>query len=87
MSTKFLTSTGSNSSLSDGSANVFVNSISASSLSASMPVKTNGVNQLISSNLDILEASLNNGNNIPLVLSMPCFSIESDKSFSITRVT
>lgn len=53
MSTKFLTSIGANTSLSDGSATVFVNTLSASSLSASMAVKTNGVNQLISSNLDI----------------------------------
>jgi hypothetical protein len=72
MSTKFLTSTGSNTSLSDGSATVFVNSLSASSLSASMAVKTNGINQLISSNLDIhdvngLQDALN-GASLPTVL-------------------
>jgi hypothetical protein len=53
MSTKFLSASGANTSLNDGSATVFVNTLSASSLSASMPVKTNGINQLISSNLDI----------------------------------
>lgn len=57
MTTRFLTSSGANANLSDGSATIYALSLGASSLDPSMAVKTNAVKQLISSNLDIADVN------------------------------
>ena len=59
MSDKFLNPSGSgNSDITNGSVNAYLSSLTLDSLTASMPIKTNSVNTLVSSKLDI--ADINN---------------------------
>lgn len=58
MSDKFLSSGGSNTNLTNGTATLFGSTIGANNLDPSQPIKTNSVRQLVSSKLDI--ADINN---------------------------
>jgi hypothetical protein len=57
MSNKFLNTSGGNANLSDGSVTIYAASIGANDLTASKPLKTNSLKQLISTNLEITDVN------------------------------
>ena len=91
MSDKFLNTGGSgNANISNGTINAFVAGITVANLKASMPIKTNSVNTLVSSRLDIsdinnLESRLDDAKGLtnPYVGTIKATDFETDDYFSI----
>lgn len=91
MSDKFLNTGGSgNANISNGTINAFVAGITVANLKASMPIKTNSVNTLVSTKLDItdinnLESRLDDAKGLPnpYVGTLKATDFETDDYFSL----
>lgn len=89
MSDKFLNTGGSGTAnLSNGTVNAFLAGLTVANLRPSMPVKTNSVNTLISSKLDIkdinnLESRLDNGISNPFNGTLKVNDLETNDTFSL----
>jgi hypothetical protein len=88
MADKFLNTGSGNSNLSDGTTPIYIESVTVAGLTPSMPIKTNSVNKLISSNLEIadinnLQTELDNVITNPFIGNLNVSDLETDDYASL----